>query len=72
MKIPYFIERDPETGFFFAIVPSIPGAHTQAETLEQLQKNLKEVVELCLSELDQEEKESLPEFIGMGELEVII
>jgi predicted RNase H-like HicB family nuclease len=52
-----YIERDPETGLYLAIVPGIPGAHTQAESLDELQKNLKEVVELCLEEMDPETKE---------------
>lgn len=47
-----YIEKDPETGFYVAVVPGIPGAHTQAETLDELQNNLKEVVELCLEEMD--------------------
>jgi predicted RNase H-like HicB family nuclease len=51
-KITGYIEKDPETGLYVAIVPGIPGAHTQAETLDELQKNLKEVVELCLEEMD--------------------
>lgn len=51
-KITGYIEKDPETGLYVGIVPSIPGAHTQAETLDELQKNLKEVVELCLEEID--------------------
>ena len=38
-----YIEKDPETGLYVAIVPGIPGAHTQAETLDELQYNLKEV-----------------------------
>jgi len=50
-KITAYIERDPETGYYVAIVPGIPGAHTQAETLDELQKNLKEVLELCLEEI---------------------
>jgi len=35
-----------------AVIPGIPGAHTQAETLDELYKNLKEVVELCLGGVD--------------------
>ena len=53
-KVVGYIERDPETGLYVGIVPGIPGAHTQAETLDELQKNLKEVVELCLEEMDKE------------------
>ena len=47
-----YTEKDPETGWYVAVVPGIPGAHTQAETLDELYKNLKEVVELCLEEMD--------------------
>lgn len=43
-----YIEKDLETGLYVAIVPGIPGVHTQAETLDELQENLKEVLELCL------------------------
>lgn len=55
-KITGYIEKDPETGLYVAVVPGIPGAHTQAETLDELQRNLKEVVELCLEEMDTESK----------------
>lgn len=67
-----YIERDPETGFYVAVVPQIPGAHTQAETLDELQKNLKEVIELCLEEMDPETKDSLPEFVGIQQIEVSV
>jgi predicted RNase H-like HicB family nuclease len=46
-----YIERDTETGSYFGIIPSVPGTYTQAETLEEIQVNLKEVLELCLEEL---------------------
>ncbi len=45
-----FVEWDPETKLYVAIVPGIPGAHTQGATLDELQGNLKEVLELCLEE----------------------
>ena len=31
------IEKDIESSLYVAIVPGIPGAHTQAETLDELQ-----------------------------------
>jgi len=71
-KITAYIEKDPETGFYIAVVPGIPGAHTQAKTLDELQKNLKEVVELCLEELDETEKNTLPDFVGLQQIEVAI
>ena len=69
-KITGYIEKDAETGLYVAVVPGIPGAHTQAETLDELQKNLKEVVELCLEEMDPKAKEQIPEFVGIQQLEV--
>ena len=70
LKITGYIEKDAETGLYVAIVPGIPGAHTQAETLDELQDNLKEVVELCLEEMNPEAKKQIPEFVGIQQLEV--
>ncbi len=70
-KITGYIEKDPETGLYVAIVPGIPGAHTQAKTLDDLHKNLKEVVELCLEEMDPESRKHLPEFVGIQQVEVV-
>ena len=56
MKFTSYIEKDTESGEYIGVVPAIPGAHTQASTLDELQKNLKEVILLCLEEMDQEEK----------------
>lgn len=70
-RITGYIERDVETGLYVAVVPGIPGAHTQAETLDELNKNLKEVVELCLGEMTPETREQLPEFVGIQQIEVM-
>lgn len=64
------IERDKESGMYVAYVPTLPGAHTQATSLDELQKNLKEVIELCLEELSAEEIAALPEFIGSQQIAV--
>ena len=63
-----YVEKDPETGLYVGIVPGIPGAHTQAKTLDELQKNLKEVLELCLEEMGEETKNYLPEFVGIQQI----
>ena len=34
------VEQDPETGFYVGYVPGFPGAHSQADTLDELNKNL--------------------------------
>ena len=49
-KFTAYIERDPETGYLIGMVPGISGAHTQAETIDELLANLKEVLELCKGE----------------------
>lgn len=69
-KVTGYIEKDPETGLYVAIVPGILGAHTQAETLDELKDNLKEVVELCLEEMEPEARKQIPEFVGIQQLEV--
>lgn len=38
------VERCPDTGLFVGYVPGFPGAHSQGETLEELNKNLREVI----------------------------
>jgi predicted RNase H-like HicB family nuclease len=44
------VERDPDTGLYVGYVPGFPGAHTQAETLDELDQNLREVIELLFED----------------------
>ena len=44
------IERCPDTGLYVGYVPGFLGAHTQAETLDELNTNLREVIEMLLEE----------------------
>jgi predicted RNase H-like HicB family nuclease len=53
-RVTAYIERDPERNLYVGTVPGIPGAHTQADSLDELQANLKDVLELCLEEMDPE------------------
>ena len=41
------IERDEE-GYLVASVPSLPGCHTQARSLDDLMNRIREVIALCL------------------------
>ncbi|MGB9929418.1 MAG: type II toxin-antitoxin system HicB family antitoxin [Methanosarcina sp.] len=41
------IEQD-EDGTYIASVPELPGCHTQGDTLEELNENIKEAIELHL------------------------
>ena len=47
----------------------MPGAHTQAASLDELRANLEEVMALCLEE-DAGLRERLPNFIGVQQIEV--
>ena len=46
------IEKCPDTQLFVGYVPGFPGAHTQAASLDELHKNLQEVLQLLLEEGD--------------------
>ncbi len=46
------IERDPDSGLLVGYVPGFPGAHSQGETHEELQANLREVIEMLLEDGD--------------------
>jgi predicted RNase H-like HicB family nuclease len=44
------VERCADTGLYVGYIPGFPGAHTQAETLDELDQNLREVLELLLED----------------------
>jgi predicted RNase H-like HicB family nuclease len=44
------VERDSDTGLLVGYVPGFPGAHSQAESLDELQANLREVIALLLED----------------------
>ena len=56
------VERCPDTGLYVGYVPGFPGAHSQAETLDELQRNLKEVIEMLREE---GEPKMETEFVGI-------
>lgn len=43
------IERCTDTGLYVGYVPGLPGAHTQAASLDELKSNLEEVIALILN-----------------------
>jgi len=44
------VERCPETNLFVGYVPGFPGAHWQGATLDELNRNLREVIEMLLED----------------------
>ena len=46
------IEKCPDTNLYIGYIPGFPGAHSQGGTIEELNRNLKEVVEMMLEDYD--------------------
>ena len=61
------IEKDTETGLLVGYVPGFPGAHSQGPTLEELNRNLEEVIAMLLEDGDPGLE---GEFVGTSEIRV--
>ncbi len=55
------VEQCADTGLYVGYIPGFPGAHSQAATLDELNRNLREVLEMLLEE---GEPKLEAEFIG--------
>jgi predicted RNase H-like HicB family nuclease len=44
------IERCAETGLYIGYIPGFAGAHSQGDTLDELNANLKAVIEMLLED----------------------
>jgi len=75
LQFKVLIEQD-EDGVYVGSVPELPGAYTQAKTLEALRKRITEVIELVLEEDPSLKKEKLEtprsrqNFFGIEEVTV--
>jgi predicted RNase H-like HicB family nuclease len=56
------IERDSDTNLYVGYVPGWPGAHSQGETLDELRRNLQEVLGMLLED---GEPKLESEFVGV-------
>ena len=66
-KFTVLIERD-EDGYYVASVPTLPGCHTQAKTLDTLMKRVREAIELYL---DGDPDSAIPlELVGIQQISV--
>ena len=63
----FVVERDPDTGVYVGYVPGWPGAHTQGDTLDELQANLQEVLAMLLEDGDPRLES---EFVGVQTIKV--
>ena len=66
-----YVEYDPETKLYVGTVPGLAGGHSQGATLDELQQNLKEVIELILEERESEgEQVEVEPFVGIQQITV--
>jgi predicted RNase H-like HicB family nuclease len=50
---------EDETGGYVAIVPALPGCHTQSETLAEVMENVKEAIDLYWETLTPQERKEM-------------
>lgn len=50
---------EDESGGYVALVPTLPGCHTQGDTLGEVMDNVKEAIDLYIETLTEEEKKEL-------------
>ncbi len=62
------IERDEE-GYLVGSVPALKGCHTQAKSMDQLLRRMKEAILLCLEEQGEETAEPL-ELVGIQKVAI--
>jgi predicted RNase H-like HicB family nuclease len=65
IHLPILIEQD-EDGMFIISCPTFKHCHSYGKTIEEGMENIKEAIELCLQE---EQQENLNRFVGFRELE---
>ena len=57
----YIIEKCADTNLYVGYIPGFAGAHSQAETIDELSENMREVVEMLLED---GEPEMETDFVG--------
>jgi predicted RNase H-like HicB family nuclease len=61
------IERDPESGLYIGRVPGWPGAHSLGASLDELERNLHDILEMLLED---GEPALESEFVGVQAIRV--
>ena len=61
------IERCPKTGLYVGYVPGFPAAHSQGDSLDELNDNLREVIQMLLED---GEPALEGEFVGLQQVVV--
>ncbi|MDP2940221.1 MAG: type II toxin-antitoxin system HicB family antitoxin [Candidatus Omnitrophota bacterium] len=53
-QLPIIVEKD-EDGFYVVECPIFSGCYTQGKTIDEALKNIREVIELCLAEKENQQ-----------------
>ena len=61
----YIIEKCTDTNLYIGYIPGLAGAHSQADSLDELSDNMREVVEMLLED---GEPEMEADFVGTQSL----
>ena len=68
LNLTVYIERD-EDGVFIGSIPTISSCYAQGKTQEEMLKNLREVLILCLRNTNKDALENT-KFVGIQNLEI--
>ena len=66
-KFSVLVEKD-EDGYLVATVPTLPGCHTQAKSMDDLLERVKEAIEAYL---EAEKDVDISEFVGVQVVEAV-
>ena len=65
---PVLIEQD-EDNMYIVSCPSFKGCHSYGETIDEAMDNIREVIELCLEE-KQDDHKRINRFVGFREMQI--
>ena len=72
LRLQVMVEVD-EDGKYVAECPALQGCYTQGDTFEEALENIQDVIQMCLEELEEEQREPdlrYPEVIALKYIEV--
>jgi predicted RNase H-like HicB family nuclease len=68
MRFPIIIEQD-EDSMYIVSCPQFKGCHAQGKTIDEALNNIREVIELCLDDINENQSNN---YIGIRDLEIMI
>ena len=69
VHLPVIVEQD-EDNIYIVSCPVFKGCHSYGKTIEEALDNIKEVIEMCMEEENENKEITSNSFIGFRELEV--